>query len=344
VRAFEPLDIRVKSNSGLRTQSVRLELVNHQMRAEAEVKPDARLHAFAILVACLTVALLIAGALVTSNEAGDSVPDWPLSFGRWLIAPENFRANVRFEYSHRFIAGLVGTATALLAVLSYFLERRSWVRRLTLIAFGGVVLQALIGGVRVHFPEYRALIAVPHALVAQSFFGLIVAIAVFTSRHWTARTKVQPDDGSPPLRKLTLWSICVVLIQLVLGAGFRHGAFGIIPHIVGAVAVTILLVTTAILVLARHSKDGFLARPARLSLVFLIMQLALGVAAYLTRLKSAGDVQPLEPMISLTAGHVVLGALTLATVLLLALRCHRALAPQGEALTRRAGAEAVGLG
>src|SRR5215813_7664832 len=110
--------------------------------------------------------LLIAGALVTSNEAGDSVPDWPLSFGRWLIAPENFRANVRFEYSHRFIAGLVGTATAVLVVLCHILERRRWIRMLSLVALAGVVLQASIGGVRVHFPEYKALIAVPHALIA----------------------------------------------------------------------------------------------------------------------------------------------------------------------------------
>src|SRR2546423_12716935 len=147
-------------------------------------QPNRGLHLFAIFVAVLTVVLLIAGALVTSNEAGDSVPDWPLSFGRWLIPSNNFIANVRFEYSHRFVAGIVGFTTLILAVWAYFGERRSWMKKLGLVAFAGVVAQALIGGMRVWFPEYKALIAVPHALVAQSFLAVVVAIAVFTSRSW----------------------------------------------------------------------------------------------------------------------------------------------------------------
>jgi heme A synthase len=131
---------------------------------------------------------------------------------------------------------------------------------------------------------------------------------------------------------MTVVSVAAVLAQLVLGAGFRHGAFGIIPHIVGAVGVTIMIVSTAVIVLRRYSSDPFLARPARLSLLLLITQLGLGVGAYIARLKSANDPQPLEPMISLTASHVVVGALTLATVLLLAMRCHRVLVREQEAV------------
>jgi cytochrome c oxidase assembly protein subunit 15 len=301
-----------------------------------EKRRGAILHRFAIGLASLTVVLLIAGALVTSNEAGDSVPDWPLSFGRWLIASEHFVANVRYEYSHRLIAGAVGVGTLLLAVLAFFLEKRGWVKKLTIIAVAGVVLQAVIGGIRVQFPEYKWLISVVHALVAQSFFGLLVAIAVFTSRGWIQRREVRPDSGSPPLRKLAAAAVAAVVVQLVLGAGFRHGAFGIIPHVVGAVGVTVLIATTSILVLRRH-EDRFLARPAMLSLMFLVIQLSLGIGAYVARLRSVGDPQPLEPMISLTAGHVVVGALTLATVLLLMLRCYRALEPAGEAVTAGSG-------
>jgi cytochrome c oxidase assembly protein subunit 15 len=291
-------------------------------------KPSPWLFRFAVSLACLTVVLLIAGALVTSNEAGDSVPDWPLSFGRWLIASEFFRANVRFEYSHRFIAGVVGVATLVLVAGTYVFEKRSWMRRLALIAFAGVVLQAVIGGIRVHFPEYKAAIAVPHALIAQSFFGLVIAIAVFSSARWNERCGAQVDDGNPPLRRLTAATVAAVLIQLVLGAGFRHGAFGIVPHIVGAAAVTVMIFATSIAVLRRYARDRFLATPARVLLVLLIVQLGLGAGAYIARIKAAGDPQPLEPMISLTASHVVVGALTLATVLLLTLRCYRALVPE----------------
>ena len=300
-------------------------------------RPNIGLHRFAILLSCLTVVLLGAGALVTSNEAGDSVPDWPFSFGRWLISSNHFVANVRFEYSHRVIAGVVGMTTLLLAVWAQVSERRSWVKKLSWIAFAGVVLQAGVGGVRVLLPEYKALIAVPHALVAQSFFAVVIAIAVFTSRSWSSASDVKPDVGGVALRKLVAGSVGAVLIQLVLGAGFRHQAFGIIPHIVGAVAVTLLIISTVVAVLSRHGKDDYLARPAKVALGLLITQVCLGVATYLARLASASDPQPLEPMISLTVAHLVVGAVTLATTVVLALRSFQVLSPE-----RERAADAVG--
>ena len=266
---------------------------------------------------------------MTSNEAGDSVPDWPLSFGRWLIPSDNFIANVRYEYSHRFIAGVVGFTTFILALYTWFAEDRKWMKRLALIAFFGVVAQAAIGGVRVLFPEYKPEIAVPHALIAQSFFGLIVAIAVFTSRAWFAKREVKEDAGNPALRTLAPVTIGAVLVQLVLGAGFRHGAWGIIPHIIGAILVMALVIWLASAVLIRH-QDRFLRRPAFMVLLLVIVQAGLGIGAYLARLASKGDPQPLEPMISLTASHVVVGALTLAAMVVLTLRCYRALARQGD--------------
>ena len=296
------------------------------------------LHRFAVFVAFLTVILLLAGALVTSNEAGDSVPDWPLSFGRWLIHSDYFVANVRYEYSHRVIAGLVGFTTCILAIWAWKTERRAWVRRMALIALGGVVAQALIGGVRVLLPHYKPIIAVPHALVAQSFFGLIVALAVVTSRGWREQREPHIDSGRPGLRFLTALTVGAVLIQLVLGAGFRHQAFGILPHILGAVAVSLLVGWTAAGVLGRNVGDGYLKRPAMAAVGLLFVQVGLGIGAYVARVRSAGDPQPLEPLISLTASHVVVGALTLATMIVLMLRCYRALVPSGERASKTAGA------
>jgi heme A synthase len=142
---------------------------------------------------------------------------------------------------------------------------------------------------------------------------------------------------------LSVITVCAVLGQLVLGAGFRHGAFGIIPHVVGAVAVSVLIVTSSVLVMRRHSESEFLTRPARVSLLLLVLQLSLGVGAYAARVKAAGDPQPLEPMISLTAAHVVVGALTLSSVLLLTLRCYRVLTPAERPMQQIAEAGAAGL-
>lgn len=116
----------------------------------------------------------------------------------------------------------------------------------------------------------------------------------------------------------------------MLGAGFRHQAFGIIPHIVGALAVTVLVISMAIAVMRRHGDDDYLARPAKVALALLFFQLCLGVAAYIARLASASDPQPLEPMISLTVAHLVVGALTLATIVVLTLRCYQVLSPGRE--------------
>jgi cytochrome c oxidase assembly protein subunit 15 len=285
------------------------------------------LYWLAILVALETLVLLIAGALVTSNEAGDSVPDWPLSFGRWLIHSDYFVSNVRYEYSHRFIAGVVGVSTFILALWAWFTERRRWVRNLALLAFAGVVVQALIGGVRVLYPAYKPFIAVPHALIAQSFFATVVAIAVFTSRSWWVPREVRRDTAGFGVRRLVVMTVAAILTQLVLGAGFRHQAFGIIPHIVGAVVVATLVIWTATTVLRRHGEDAYLSRPAVSLIALLVVQLGLGILAYLARLASADDPQPLEPMISLTVAHLAVGALTLANMIVLALRTYRTIAP-----------------
>ncbi len=291
---------------------------------------NAGLHRFAITLIGMIFVLLIVGALVTSNEAGDSVPDWPLSFGRWLIHSDYFIANVRYEYSHRFIAGVVAFTTFLLAVWAWRSDRRGWLKKLAWLAFFGVIAQALIGGVRVLFPDYKAAIAVPHALIAQSYLAVVVSLAVFSSKSWVTSRRVRPDWGNPALRRVLPLTLIAVLVQLVLGAGFRHRAFGIIPHVIGALAVAGLILWTVMLVMRRHGKDEFLRKPALTLAGLLFTQLLLGILAYLARLATANEPQPVEPMISLTVAHVVVGALTLTTLVVLTLRCYRALAPTGE--------------
>jgi heme A synthase len=301
-----------------------------KMTDSDDVLPDRGLRPRAILLAAMTLLLLVAGALVTSNEAGDSVPDWPLSFGRWLIQSSNFVANVRYEYSHRVIAATVGLITALLAIRAWTRERRPMIRRLALAAFAGVLTQALLGGIRVWFPAYKPVTAVIHALVAQSFFGLIVALVLLTSADWWKLKPSKEDARFPSTRRLAAITVGAVLMQLVLGAGFRHGAFGVTPHVVGALVVSSLVIWTALIILHRYGGNAYLRGPVLVMLVLLSCQVGLGILAYVARLKSHFDAQPLEPMISLTVAHVVVGALTLASVVVLTLRCWRTLAPSRE--------------
>jgi heme A synthase len=66
------------------------------------------LNRFAIFVACATFFLIIAGALVTSNDAGLATPDWPLSNGQ--VFPKMV-GNLFWEHGHRMVATTVGMLT-----------------------------------------------------------------------------------------------------------------------------------------------------------------------------------------------------------------------------------------
>src|SRR5579872_1830139 len=109
------------------------------------------LHGFAVLTACATFLLLIAGALVTSNDAGLSVPDWPTSFGSLYKIPRMV-GGVRFEHTHRMVAEFIGLLTIVIAVWTWRSDRRRWMKGLGIAALGTVIAQGILGGITVlHF-------------------------------------------------------------------------------------------------------------------------------------------------------------------------------------------------
>jgi heme A synthase len=131
-----------------------------------------------------------------------------------------------------------------------------------------------------------------------------------------------------------------IFLQLIIGATLRHSATWnehlptelILAHIGGALAVTLALGSAAMNTLLRHKGHSFLTRPATLALVLLVAQLLLGLAAYLTRLASPNDPQPLNPMISITVAHVACGALVFVTTIVLTLRTYKVLPATGAAI------------
>src|SRR5271157_2405081 len=85
------------------------------------------LHRFAIFTASITLLLIVAGALVTSNDAGLSVPDWPTSYGSIYKIP-HMVGGIKYEHTHRMIAEFVGLLTIILAVWTWRAEKRRWLR------------------------------------------------------------------------------------------------------------------------------------------------------------------------------------------------------------------------
>ncbi len=269
----------------------------------------------------------MAGALVTSNDAGLAVPDWPTSFGSLYKIPPMV-GGIKFEHGHRMIAELIGLLTIVLAVWTQRVERRKWMRVLGWTALGTVIAQGILGGITVKFflPPW---VSTAHATLAQTFFCIVASFALFTSQAWTERAHFNSPvqqfvDRKPSVRLLTVLAASSVYIQLILGAAFRHSGLKLLPHLISAVVVTSLILWTITRVLSGFSAVPELRRPASFLLGLLFVQLGLGFAAYLTRVEWGKDApQPEAPMVWSTVAHVAVGALVLATTVILAIQAQR---------------------
>lgn len=297
-------------------------------------------HRFAVFTACATFILIIAGALVTSNDAGLSVPDWPTSYGHVLRLPP-WIGGIRYEHSHRMIAGFTILLTTAIALWTWFADRRRWMKALAFGALGTIIVQALLGGLTVlHF--LPPAVSTAHAAVAQTFFCIAVAIAVFTGRKWVQEAPAELEDsGHPSVLTLSLLSIFILYVQLVLGAMFRHHGMPWWPHVLNAVIVALVLTWTAVRALVQFPRIDAIRRPAITLLFTLVLQLCLGFAAFLTRVVWGADApQPEFSMVLATVSHVAVGALLLAITAILTLQTWRHSAarqkeevPEGRAIT-----------
>ena len=314
---------------------------------------------FALLVAGATFFLIIAGALVTSHDAGLATADWPLTDGHFLpkvtifgitTSGVNMVGNLFWEHGHRMIATTVGFLTIVLVILLFAREKRRWVRRLGVVALIGVILQGLLGGLTVKLMLPLA-VSSAHATLAQLFFCTTVALAVFTSRGWQQEHAAIEEPPGVSLRYLGAIAAAAILVQLVIGATLRHSATWdkplptplLLTHIAGAIVVTAILGSVAIKLLRRHRDERFLTRPAALALGLLGLQLCLGVGAYLVRSMSPNDPQPLKYMVAVTVAHVACGAAVFATTIVLTLRCFKVLRPRAESLKFRVPSSELGV-
>jgi cytochrome c oxidase assembly protein subunit 15 len=305
------------------------------------------LHRFAKFLAACTVLLILAGSLVTSNDAGLSVPDWPTSYGwnMFTFPPSMWVANILYEHGHRLIASTVGLLTIILVVWTWIAEPRRWVRWLTVAALGTVIAQGILGGITVLF-YLPAAVSTAHAALAEIFFCLTVAIALYTSPGWIegygVKASVEHNRGAERpaddalLRHVATATTLLIYAQILIGATMRHTGAGLaipdfplmfghlIPdhwdpkiavhfaHRTGALVVTSMIVATSAHVWYHHRGRRELTRPAALLVALVSIQVALGALTVLTR----RDVW-------INSVHVVCGALVLTTSLVLTLRTWR---------------------
>jgi cytochrome c oxidase assembly protein subunit 15 len=292
------------------------------------------LHRFAKFVAACTVILVLAGSFVTSTGSGLSVPDWPTTYGSnmFTFPPSKWVGGIFYEHGHRLIASTVGFLTIVLAAWLWRVEPRRWMRWLGVSALLAVILQGVLGGLTVLF-FLPAPVSTAHAALAEIFFCLTIAIALFTSPSWL-NGDASIDD--PRLRQLATMTTSLVYLQILVGAAMRHSHAGLaIPdfplmfghlvpdhwdakiavnfaHRLGALLVASSIALTTSHVWAHQRSQRRLSTPAALLVMLVAIQVTLGALTILTRRN--------EWINSL---HVVCGALVLATSLVLTLRSWR---------------------
>jgi cytochrome c oxidase assembly protein subunit 15 len=274
-----------------------------------------------------TFLLVIAGGLVTGNKAGLAVVDWPTSYGynMFLYPFSRMTGGIYYEHAHRLLGALVGLATVSLAVQLIRVESRAFVKRMGLVAVVLVIVQGILGGLRV--TEKNTYLAVVHGVTAQVFLSLLVAIAVVRTRAWRGERPPEVSGSARSERRLATIAVGALVVQIAIGAIQRHLAAGLMLHIVSAFVVAGLTIAAGVRAWGLHPNEAILKR-AGLTVVYVTgTQLALGFSAWIARGAWTSGSLSQEWAVFVTTLHQGTGAVLLASAVALRLWLSRRLAP-----------------
>ncbi len=322
---------------------------------------------FAFVAACATLLLVIVGGSVTGTDSGLAVVDWPNTEGWFmcLYPLARMSGGIYFEHSHRLIGTLVGLTTLTLAIFLQLTEPRRRVRRFAWFLVAMVIVQGILGGLRVtghftlstdpHDTTPNIVLAIVHGMLAQVFFACLIATAVFLSRTWEARIGAQPAPAAGTDRKLAAVLIGLLLLQLALGALVRHlswslsylpsgldvppdqlmrrGTWALHLHITLAVIIVIIGIVSGFRAWGVYSISGLHRRLGMALVVCLSLQLLMGIIALLAVGNDSIASPPTAWDTLVTTAHQTLGAVLLGLGVALAVCNYRLLVPAQPAST-----------
>ena len=245
-------------------------------------------HRFALIVVISFLILIAFGAYVTSQASGRQ----PASRG------------VLNAVVHKDVAFVLGILA--LALGWQLLNQKRYV--LSWIALGLLGIEGWVGRLGAPFV---------HASLAPLVFAIFAVIAVSTSKSWNEAPDLAKDQHAPTLRILAIATSALILLQIVLGAAYRHKLIGLMPHLGGAMVVSLSIVVLGMLVIRRHPHHRKLRSAATRLIAVFAAQVTLGFAAFILSLLNLSN--PI-PAIAVTASHVVVGSVTLAASLVLTIQ------------------------
>jgi heme A synthase len=246
------------------------------------------LQRYAVLVAACSALLFITGPVVSTNE------DRPL---------------YALGQTHAWLGALVTIVMAGLMIWMLRTKAPAWLQRLVWAALAANIVEDLMA---LQSDPIPAPVRIAHTLIGQLFFSATVVIAVFTSKHWNQSPK--PVEDASRLRFLTTTTAALVLLQVTLGAAFRHGVIEALPHILGALVVAVFL-GPAMAVVFRTDYQALRSAGIALTMAACV-QILLGFA--LLTMEAFDDIDPVVVIVATTA-HVALGAFTLAAAIVTAI-------------------------
>ncbi len=304
---------------------------------------------FATLSSLWVFVLVSLGAFTTTIGAGMAFPDWPLSNGSvnphgWLTQIDKFA-----EHSHRISATVMGIITTILAVWLWRTEARIWLRKLAWFALALVIVQGVVGGLRVLLDHFEIsmidtnvgrLFAMSHAFLAQTYVCTLFAIALACSRPWIEQSAKLHGAPSEGLKRIGRLCVVLLFVQLSIAAVVRHSFAGLaIPtfpkstfdgqwlpahwdfrvatqfiHRCMAGAIGVAILVYAYRLLRKQAAPPILRGLGILLVSLVLLQIRLGAQIIWT-----------NRSVYMTTGHVVVGALTLATTFLVTFVLHRTL-------------------
>jgi cytochrome c oxidase assembly protein subunit 15 len=285
------------------------------------------IHGLALGNSAATLLLIVAGGLVTTTGAGLAVPDWPTTFGYnpFFFPWSGMVGAVLIEHSHRLLGAVVGILTLALAAAAWVGRCDRPLRALAVAAVALVCVQGLLGGLRVVLRQDA--LAVVHGCLAQGFFVLTAVLATVTGPEWNRPLSAGDATRLAGVTRFADGVATLLFAQVVLGALTTHAGW-FAAHLSGAV---VAVTGTGALVAAALWRARALAPirwRARVIGGLLVIQVGLGLGAFLARFTGVAVPGGELAVIGLPVAHRAVSALLLGLVVTLALHAWR-LAPAG---------------
>jgi cytochrome c oxidase assembly protein subunit 15 len=252
--------------------------------------------------------VLVMGTVVTNTGSAEGCGQtWPLCRGK--LIPE-FAVSTAIEFSHRSVTGIEGLLIVALAIgaLAFWRNRRE-IQVLVPLMVAFLIIQALLGGLAVMYPESPEVLALHFGI---SLIAFVSVLLLCTTLYEADGADAVRDRPLPRGMALSVWGLIIFTYVVVyLGAYVRHKNVGlacadwplcqgtVLPSLVGSTgaarAIVLLhryaafILTLATVGLTWWTSRHRRARPdlylgARYALVTVLLQAAVGAWVVFSRL------------------------------------------------------------